>query len=188
MRLLMIICIILSCAFITSSFWIHAKAQVGQWLLHNAWQDTLDTRQPKKAWPWADTWPVALMKIPSTNTNMVVLEGVSGEAMAFGPGRITSLSNTAASGVYGIGGHRDSHLKFLQHIAKGDHISLQTADGSLTSFQVVEQFVVDTSSEDMQVSPDEHGLILVTCYPFHAAQTGGPLRYVVIAEPIAKAV
>jgi len=184
MRCLFFCSLLLSGAFATSAFWVQAKAHVGQWLLDRAWQQATVTQQSTKAWPWADTWPVAKLHVPSTNTTMVVLEGVSGEAMAFGPGRMTDLSKSAETGLFGIGGHRDSHLNFVKDLSSGAQISLQTIDGASAVFEVSEQFVVDTSTEKLKVDAEQHALMLVTCYPFHAFQTGGPLRYVVIANPV----
>jgi len=103
--------------------------------------------------------------------------------MAFGPGRVPTSSKTAADGTYVVGGHRDSHLQFLQHVSNGEVMELFTADGAKTRFRVTEQFVANADSGPLHLPADLHALVLVTCYPFNALQTGGPLRYVVVAVP-----
>lgn len=167
--------------------WLHVKANLGQLLLENAWQHTLQTQQVHKAWSWADTWPVAKLTVPSSgqspSQSLIVLEGTSGEAMAFGPGRVSGLSRTARQGVFAIGGHRDSHLQFLEHIEIGTKLHLQTPDGAEQLFEVSESFVADSASDDLLIAKNQHALVLITCYPFNALQTGGSKRYVVIATP-----
>lgn len=163
--------------------WLHVKAWVGQVLLENAWQQTLTTQQTQKAWSWADTWPVAKLTVPSSNQSLIVLEGTSGEAMAFGPGRVSGLSRTAGEGVFAVGGHRDSHLRFLEHIELGAKIQLQTRDKVTQQFKVSELFVADSQGNDLLIAKNQHALVLITCYPFNALQTGGSQRYVVIATP-----
>lgn len=169
----------------SGSLYMQSKSILGQVLLERAWQEAITTGQSTKAWPWADTWPVAKLHVQGTEHSLVVLEGVSGEAMAFGPGRISGSSNTAASGTYAVGGHRDSHLAFLEHIETNDVLNLHTIDGKSSSYHVVDHFVANKDDDTLAVSPDLHALILITCYPFSALQTGGPLRYVVVAQPIA---
>jgi len=41
--------------------------------------------------------------------------------------------------------------------------------------------IVDTRTDSLSINPQRTGLVLITCYPFRADQTGGPLRYVVTA-------
>jgi len=163
---------------------MHSKSILGQILLERAWQQAVTTGDTTKAWPWADTWPVAKLQIQSTGRSLVILEGVSGEAMAFGPGRIIGSSSSAASGTYVVGGHRDSHLAFLEHINNDDLLELQTIDGESMLYKVVQQTVANQDEASLTVNPEVHGLILITCYPFNAFQTGGPLRYIVMAEPV----
>lgn len=182
-KLIAAICFTVAIGSGTAAFWIHIKSVIGQVLLAQAWQNTVATGGIKRAWPWADTWPVAQLVLPDSNQSLIVLEGVSGEAMAFGPGRVPESSATAAAGTYVIGGHRDSHLKFLQHVGIGDSLALQTADGAKTDYKVSEWFIANAESGPLNLPKDLHALVLITCYPFHALQTGGPLRYVVIAVP-----
>ena len=142
------------CSF-SGSLWLHSKSILGQFLLERAWQQALTTGHQSKAWPWADTWPVAKLRWQDADLSLVVLEGVSGEAMAFGPGRISASSNTAASGTFAIGGHRDSHLAFLEHVESDDILDLQSIDGQRTSYKVVDAFVADSIFESCLESNDD---------------------------------
>ena len=75
--------------------WIHAKAQLAQYLLQRAWTRTLRGEPASKPWPWADTWPVARLRVPAHGVDLIVLTGVSGLTLAFGPGH---APNSAAPG------------------------------------------------------------------------------------------
>jgi len=182
-RYIFLFCLMFSMVFGFGSTWIQAKALLGQVLLERAWQQSLSSNEETKAWPWADTWPIAELSVPTLKESMIVLEGVSGEAMAFGPGRVASSSNTAANGVFVVGGHRDSHLSFAQHLKPDDEIVLHSSDGVKTRYSVQSTFVADSSKVKLTYSAQDHALILITCFPFNALQTGGSLRYVVIAQP-----
>jgi sortase A len=60
--------------------WIHAKAQLAQILLQRAWERTLRGEAAAKPWPWADTWPVARLRVPAHGVDLFVLSGVSGRS------------------------------------------------------------------------------------------------------------
>ena len=71
--------------------WIHAKAWLAQLLLQRAWERTLRGEAAAKPWPWADTWPVARLRVPAHGVDLIVLSGVSGRTLAFGPGHAPAL-------------------------------------------------------------------------------------------------
>ena len=114
-----------------------------------------------------------------TGETLYVLESTSGQALAFGPGRVPVRE--ANSGLL-IAGHRDTHFRFLQDISPGDALTLQNPDGKLRSYQVSGMRVVDARLEMMLPPGHRDELMLVSCYPFRAAPAGGPLRYVVYAR------
>lgn len=163
--------------------YLQLKALLAQHLLDVAWTNSIKQGAPSKPWPWADTWPVARLTVPALDTSMVVLEGTSGEAMAFGPGRMIQ-SAQSVTGVIGIGGHRDTHLSFLENLAPGSLFELELISGQQAQYRYTEAMILDTRHDTLSLSSSHPGLVLVTCYPFSAAQTGGPLRYVVSAIPI----
>ena len=76
-----------------SGAWIYVKARLAQVLLQRAWVSTLAGQQDVKPWPWADTWPIARLVVPSQGIDQIVLEGAYRRTLAFGPGRLESGSS-----------------------------------------------------------------------------------------------
>jgi sortase A len=162
--------------------WIHVKARVAQHLLQRAWARTLAGESDVKPWPWADTWPVARLRVPAHGADLIVLDGVSGRTLAFGPGHAPGSARPGAPGTAIVSGHRDTHFRFLQHVRPGDAVVVDTPGRPPAHFIVRETAVVDSRTAVIRRGDDAGGLALVTCYPFDAVQPGGPLRYVVVAE------
>lgn len=163
--------------------WIHIKANLAYSLIDNAWHKSQLQQSPQKPWPWADTWPVAKLSFAGSD-NLLVMSGTHGEALAFGPGYDTSSSLPGEAGPVIIAGHRDTHFKQIKHLENGDIISLEDQHKEMHQYQVSELTVVDSRvSKQITASDDEH-LILITCYPFFTLNTGGPLRYVVVANKL----
>jgi len=166
---------------LTSGGWIHAKAALAQILLEHAWRDTLDGETEVRPWRWADTWPVARLDVPGLGTRSVVLAGVSGRTLAFGPGH---MEGTAAPGTAGHtvpSGHRDTNFRFLKDLAPGDALRVQRPGGGWRDCRVTGSEVVGARHARLAPDPGRPVLSLVTCYPFDAITPGGPLRYVVTA-------
>lgn len=101
--------------------------------------------------------------------------------MAFGPGLVAGDPARAATSSIAIGGHRDTHLAFLQHQKPGDLFLLETLEGKIHRYRYLDSQIVDTRLHSLSISTQNPGLVLITCYPFDARQTGGPLRLVVRA-------
>jgi sortase A len=162
--------------------WIYAKAGLAQWLLQRAWSRSLTGEVAAKPWPWADTWPVARLIVPSQNIDHIVLEGAYGRTLAFGPGHAESSGGMDNPGTTILTGHRDTHFRFLQRLKEGDEILLTTRNQRQHRFRVSSITLVDAGTASIQKDTEENQLALVTCYPFDAINAGGPLRYVVMAK------
>ena len=162
--------------------YIYAKAGVAQVLLHHAWARTLSGERDAKPWPWADTWPVARMRIPKAGADYIVLAGASGRTMAFGPGHLDGSAAPGSAGNCVLTAHRDTQFAALRALTRGDEIVLQATDGSLRAYRVEETAVVDRRDTRALAPTADATLTLVTCYPFDAVRPGGPLRYVVRAR------
>jgi sortase A len=162
--------------------WIHAKARLAQALLQRAWNRTLAGEREVKPWPWADTWPVARLRVPAHGVDLIVLDGVSGRTLAFGPGHASGSPAPGAPGTAIISGHRDTHFRFLAALKAGDEIVVETAARPAARFRVVATSVVDARAAVIRAA-DGPALALLTCYPFEALRAGGPLRWVVTALP-----
>ena len=162
--------------------WIYAKAGLAQLLLHRAWSRTLAGEAHVKPWPWADTWPVARLIVPTHHIDLIVLNGAYGRTLAFGPGYAESSAFPGSTGTTILTGHRDTHFQFLKRLTQHDEIVIETAGGKNRRYLIRDIRIVDSREVSIWLGPGADRLILVTCYPFDAIVAGGPLRYVVTAE------
>lgn len=162
--------------------YIHAKAILAQVLIKRAWAEVRDHGGAMPPWPWADTSPVARLTVPSLDIDQFVLAGASGRTLAFGPGHMDGTPQPGAPGVSVISGHRDTHFRFLKALKPGDALQVTTPDRTTVAYRVTALRVVNSETARIETGSDTPRLALVTCYPFDAIETGGPLRYVVMAE------
>ncbi len=180
------IALLLSGATGSRAAYLYVKAQLAQTMLHQAWARTLDAQQPIKPWSWADTTTAARLSYTLSDSDsghsVIVLDNASGEAMAFGPGHVAGALDDASNTTIALGGHRDTHLAFLEFADKQSVFELQVPSGKTLTYHFEDSFVVDSSSQQLQIASDAPGLVLITCYPFNALQTGGPLRLIVRAK------
>jgi sortase A len=165
-----------------SGAYIHAKAWVAQRLIACSWASTLQGEREVRPWPWADTWPIARLRIPEAGVDLYVLADASGRSLAFGPGYWNGSAQPGAAGNTIIAAHRDTHFKFLRRATRGQKVLLQTPDGREHHYRLSETHVIDSRRDRLSVDADRPTLTLLTCYPFDALVPGGPLRYVAIAE------
>jgi len=180
-RVIVLLCAISVWQFGTAVY-IHAKALVAQHLVAQAWNISLEKGEPVPPWPWADTWPVASIKVPRYQIEQTVLAGMNGRTLAFGPGWMRASAGAGESGSMVIAGHRDTHFKFLQYLKMGDQIEVQGLAGRML-YEVTSMEVIDSRYYRLRPNQDDISLLLVTCYPFDAIAAGGSLRYVVRARP-----
>lgn len=161
--------------------WLRFKEVLAQKLLHNAWQETVRTGASVKPWPWADSWPVARLRVERLGVDHIVLEGDSGEALAFGPGRVPAGAKPGQDGNCILAGHRDTSFTFLQDLVPGDRISLQAVTGKVYMFRVTSSSVHERTGLYLE-QPDTPWLTMVTCYPFEGVRPAAEQRYVVFAR------
>lgn len=162
--------------------WIEAKAWLAQGLISTAWEATLSGEGATPPWPWADTWPVAVLEAPRLAVRRFVLAGVSGRTLAFGPGWAEQTARPGTAGRSLIAGHRDTHFRFLKALRQGDRLVVHSADQGKVAYRVIETVILDRQDGWLMSMDGAQELILVTCYPFDGLLTGGALRYVVRAE------
>lgn len=172
---------ITAAVFSFDALWIPVKAELAQHLLERAWLRTLEGEPDAKPWPWADTRAVAILEVPRLGLREIVLEGSSGRNLAFGP----TLVNTGGfddSSDRVLSGHRDTHFNFLKDLKNGDLLRLRTSS-EIRDYRVSWQEAVDSRRQQLVIDDNVERLTLLTCYPFDAVTTGGPLRWVVTALP-----
>jgi sortase A len=161
--------------------YLQAKAALAQRLLERAFAESVASGRPVKAWSWADTWPVARLEFPRLGRSAIVLAEGGGEALAFGPAHVAASPLPGEPGTSVIGGHRDTHFRFLAELARGDAIRLTTATGRTLLFEVSETALVHAAASGIEPAGVAPRLALVTCFRADG-MTRGPLRYVVFAE------
>jgi sortase A len=162
---------------------VPVKAVLAQVLMDRAFARALETGSPVRAWPWADTAPVARITAPRLGVSEIVLSGGSGEAMAFGP---THLPGSAAPGHRGtavFAAHRDTHFRFLKDLRQGDVVRVEDIHGARTAYRVEGGHVVRNDRFGIDRQAKTPILALTTCWPFDS-NVRGPMRYVVLARRI----
>lgn len=163
--------------------YIHAKAWLAQILLERAFDRSVATGQPVKPWSWADTWPVARIEVKRIGASAIVLEGTSGQALAFGPGHLHQTVDAGERGVAIYAGHRDTHFRFLRDVAIGDVIEVARSDGKRFRYRADSSAVVRFDASGLDAAAEGFELVLATCWPFDAV-TSGPERYILHATLI----
>lgn len=167
---------------VAGALYIPAKAWLAQRLIHRAWQESRQDNAEYKPWSWADTAPVARLVAPDHDQDLIVLSGASGEALAFGPGHVAASGAPGSSGHIVIGGHRDTHFRFLQNVGTGQTLNLHSRQGSVDEYTVESISIVDITKQPLVLSESESLLTLVTCYPFDGLTSDRDLRFVVTAR------
>lgn len=164
---------------------IHAKAIVAQVMLRDAWARTLaDAGAVRhKPWPWADHWPVARLRVPDHGIDQIVLAGATGASLAFGPGHVAGTAAPGTAGNAVIGGHRDTHFRFLRDLEPGTEVLVERPGGQIVRLETGPGTVADSERASLDLSGDTPVLTLVTCWPFDSLVPGGPMRYLVAASP-----
>ena len=163
--------------------YIHAKALLAQVLLERAFAQSIASGHAVKPWSWADTWPIARIEVKRLHASAIVLAGSSGQALAFGPGHVELTQDAVERGVAVYSAHRDTHFRFLRHVAIGDEIEITRSDGRRFRYRADSSSVVRFDASGIDPLTDRYELVLSTCWPFDAL-TPGPERYVLHATMI----
>ncbi len=162
---------------------VQAKAWLGQILLERAWNRAASQAdrdgEPVAPWPGAISHPIARLRAPALAIDHLVLEGADTPVLAWGPGM-----ETGPNGHRLIAAHRDTHFRFLQHVAPGERFELELVGGQTEQWEVVDQSIVDARITQLDLGLDANVLTLVTCYPFDSLEAGGPLRLVTSLVPV----
>jgi sortase A len=172
--------------------YMQAKAHFAQFLIERAFEQTLVDNQPHKPWSWADTHPVAKMRVLQHNAqgvqplgqDLYVLAGASGRNLAFGPSLMLAGAGVGEQGNMIIAGHRDSHFMRLQYVNVGDMIELYSATGQLQVYRITATQVVHESATEVLEQTENSKLTLITCYPFDQLAGNAEYRYIVEATPL----
>jgi sortase A len=167
--------------------YLRAKAEVAGLLIQRAWDQSARTGKLNPPWPWADTHPVARLRIPRIGYDEIVLEGASPRILAFGPARLLSSARPGEGGNIAVAGHRTSWFRRLEGVKTGDDLELQWLDSRShvlrsRTYQVKAIHIVKPDDVELLAPTDNDALTLITCYPFGRGPRS-PQRYVVRAVP-----
>ena len=158
------------------------KAIIWQHYLEVAWKESLKANKLSRPWRSADFYMIGELTVPKLNISRVILNNASGEAMAWGIGRVNSVQFSKNREPIILAGHRDSHMQFMSKLNVGDKVELIMSDRILKTFIISKTDV--TKKPELAISAlntDNEILILTTCWPFNS-QKPGTERYIVTAE------
>lgn len=183
MIMTLVVYLLLACGglLICDGMWLRVRGVMAQKLLHYAWEETVRTGLYVKPWPWSDSWPVARLRVARLGIDHIVMEGDSGEVLAFGPGRLADSTEPGTPGNCILAGLRDTSFAFLKKLQPGDTLNIQAVNGRVYDFTVTSARVREKRGMYLEQS-DSPRLTLVTSYPFDGVEPGTDLRYVVSAR------
>jgi sortase A len=166
---------------------MHAKAELAGILVRRAWEQSVQSGRPQAPWPWADTHPVARIRIPRLDYDEIVLEGASPRTLAFGPAHLLNGTGLGEPGNLVLAGHRTSWFRPLESVADGDTILVQWFQPRRGGLQertyMVNRISVVAPQDTALLAPTpEDELTLITCYPFGRGPQS-PQRFIVRASP-----
>ena len=160
------------------------KAIIGQHYLEVAWKDSLKSNKLSKPWKSADFYMIGELIVPKLKISRVILNSVSGEALAWSIGRVNNVGSSSSRGPIILAGHRDSHMQFMSKLNIGDKIELMMTDGVLKRYEISQLEVTDRPElKTSYTSINDESLVLTTCWPFNASRSSQQ-RYIVVAQSI----
>jgi sortase A len=171
--------------FLADGFYLKAKAKYAQYLIGDAWQHYAETGEPKKPWPWADTFPIG--ELTMQNESHYILAGASGRNLAFGPSHLDNTANLGSNGNAAIAGHRDTHFEQLKSANIGDLVYLSSRQENEVVkqvYQVKNIKIVEQDNISVLEETNESTITLITCYPFDSVEPNPSQRYIVKAVRI----
>ena len=188
LRLLCALLLITGACLTGRALYMRAKAELAGILVRRAWEQTVQSGRPRTPWPWADTHPVARIRIPRLGYDEIVLEGAAPRTLAFGPAHLLNGTVVGGPGNLVLAGHRTSWFRPLEGIAPGDAIHIQWFDRHLGGLQartytVGMVSVVDPQDTSLLAPTPDDALTLITCYPFGRGPRS-PQRFIVRASPV----
>jgi sortase A len=187
LRVFLLLSLIAGCCLTSRAVYLHAKAELAGVLIRRAWQEAVKNGESHPPWPWADTRPVARLRIPRLDYDEIVLDAATPRTLAFGPARLLSSAAPGEPGNLVLAGHRTSWFRPIEALAAGDSIELEWFDarrGRLLEriYTVIALRVVLPEDVSLLAPTSDDALTLITCYPFKRSPRS-PQRFVVRASP-----
>jgi sortase A len=184
MKRLMLLIAFLGLSFFAYGAYIPAKAVLAQYLINDAWNDSIRSGESQKPWRWADMHPVMKLSSEKHKQELIVLSGDKGNSLAFAPGHNLYSYMPNQGGTTVISAHRDTHFEFLQDVSISDVFELTDRNNKTSRYMVSDINIIDSTKQDISIHSNQDELKLITCFPFDAFIARGPLRYVITAQLI----
>ena len=184
MKRLMLFIAFLGLSFFAYGAYIPAKAFLAQYLINDAWNDSIRSGESQKPWRWADMHPVMKLSSEKHKQELIVLSGDKGNSLAFAPGHNLYSYMPNRGGTTVISAHRDTHFEFLKDVSISDVFELTDRNNKTSRYMVSDINIIDSTKQDISIHSNQDELKLITCFPFDAVIARGPLRYVITAQLI----
>ena len=119
---------------------------------------------------------IARMRIPKIGVNVIVVEGITLERLAYGPGHYPSTPNFGEKGAVGVAGHRTgwgAPFFNVDRLRPGDQVIVETGKATYTYRMTTSRVVSPGHSEVLDGNPGsraEFQLVLTTCTPKFTAR------------------
>ncbi len=122
---------------------------------------------------------LAILRIPSTGTEVAVFDSTSKTALNRGSGHVGHTALPGEAGNIAIAGHRDGFFRSLKDIEIGAKVVLTTLESEQV-FRVTETMIVDPLDVSVLDPTEQTVITLITCYPFYFVGPA-PDRFIVRA-------
>lgn len=119
---------------------------------------------------------IARIIIPKIGVDAIVVEGVTLERLAYGPGHYPDTADFGEDGVVGVAGHRTgwgAPFFNLDRLSNGDQVMIETTRATYTYTVRAEKVVTPIHSEVLDGNPGSKAsqqLVLTTCTPKFTAR------------------
>lgn len=143
-----------------------SKTKMPEWVVYD--------RRPKRGQIFGK------LIIPRISAEFPLVEGTEEPQLRKGIGHAETSVLPGEPDTSVIGGHRETRLRKIGELKKGDSILVETQAGRFT-FRVTRSRIADRSDTVESNGKGEAKLLLVTCYPFHYVGNA-PKRYLVEAK------
>jgi len=125
---------------------------------------------------------IGRVEIPRLQMSVMIREGLDSATLRSAVGHVPSTALPGRPGNVALAAHRDTYFLPLEHIQRGDHVRIQTRQGSYEYVVEATQIVTPRDVWVLKAS-DQPTLTLVTCFPFHYIGSA-PKRFIVRAAQI----
>jgi sortase A len=117
--------------------------------------------------------PVTRLRIPRVGIDVVVVQGVTADALRAGAGHYPTTPLPGERGNVAIAGHRTTYGKPFRHlddVRRGDRVELATPVGTFVYEVTVAPYVVAPGDLSVIAQDQRSMLTLTTCNPVHSAR------------------